>query len=82
VKENRRKARIDIRSLRTSRGLLQREAAEMLGISRAHLASVESGRRGLSLGMMDAIIREFGVKYEDFFAEGRLDAKPESENGG
>ncbi len=66
-KGNQRKAWIDIKKLRKRRGWLQSEAAERLGISRAHLSSLENGRRGLSVQMMDAIIRNFGVKYEDFY---------------
>jgi transcriptional regulator with XRE-family HTH domain len=50
------------------RGWRQREAAERLGIARAHLSLVENGRIGFSLQMMDAIIRVFGAKYEDFYS--------------
>jgi transcriptional regulator with XRE-family HTH domain len=59
---------IDVKELRMRRGWLQREAADRLGIARAHLSLVENRKCGLSLQMMDAIIRVFGAKYEDFFS--------------
>jgi len=57
---------IDIKKLRTDRGWIQSEAAEMLGITRAHLSAVENGNRGISMNVMAAIIQVFNVKYEDF----------------
>jgi transcriptional regulator with XRE-family HTH domain len=57
---------IDVRALREKRGWLQRQAAEELGISRSYLSAVENGKRGISLYMMNAIIRTFAVGYEDF----------------
>ncbi len=66
-KQQKRKAWIDVKALRKSRGWLQREAAEKLGIARAHLSVIENNKCGLSVEMMDAIIRVFGVKYEDFY---------------
>ena len=61
------KAWIDLRKLRVSRGWLQSEAAEALNVSRPYLSAVENGKRGISMNMMAAIIRVFGVKYEDFY---------------
>ncbi len=66
-KQQKRKAWIDVKALRKSRGWLQREAAEKLGIARAHLSVIENNKCGLSVEMMDAIMRVFGVKYEDFY---------------
>jgi len=57
---------IDVKKLRTDRGWLQSETAEKLGISRPHLSAVENGKRGISIGVMTAIIKVFNVKYEDF----------------
>ncbi len=62
------KAWIDIRVLRKERGWLQRDAAAQLGISRAHLSAVENGNRGFSLNLINAAMRVFGVKYEDFYS--------------
>jgi transcriptional regulator with XRE-family HTH domain len=57
---------IDVRALRKEHGWLQRQAAEELGISRSYLSAVENCKRGISLPLMEAVIRTFGVKYEDF----------------
>ena len=58
---------IDVRMLRKNRGWLQEKAAEELGFGRSYLSAVESGKRGISINMMQAIIRVFDVKYEDFY---------------
>jgi DNA-binding XRE family transcriptional regulator len=58
---------IDVKKLRAQRGWPQWKAAELLGIARAHLSLVENRKCGLSIQMMDAIIRVFGAKYEDFY---------------
>ncbi len=65
--KKKRQARIDLRKLREERGWLQWEAAEMLGISRSYLSGVENNKRGISLPLMESIIRVFGIKYEDFY---------------
>ena len=57
---------IDIRKLRQDQGWLQREAAEKLGVTRSYISAVENGKRGISMRIMEAIIRVFDVKYEDF----------------
>ncbi len=62
-----RHARIDLRKLREERGWLQWEAADKLGISRSYLSGVENNKRGVSLSLMESIIRVFGIKYEDFY---------------
>ena len=62
-----RKLWIDIKQLRAERGLLQREAAEMLGVSRAHLSALENNARDISMSMMMNIINVFNVEYEDFW---------------
>jgi transcriptional regulator with XRE-family HTH domain len=75
------KAWIDVKELRKKRGWLQREAEEQLGVTRAYLSSVEHGSRGISLSMMAAIIRVFGVRYEDFYAQ-RLNEEKNKDHGG
>ncbi len=62
-----RHARVDLRKLREARGWLQWEAAEKLGISRSYLSGVENNKRGISLPLMESIIRVFEIKYEDFY---------------
>ena len=67
VLKTQRKLWIDIKQLRAERGLLQREAAEMLGVSRAHLSALENSARDISMTMMMNIIKVFDVEYEDFW---------------
>lgn len=67
MKKSENKAWIDVKKLRLSRGWLQREAAEKLDVSRAYLSTIENGKCAISINMMEAIIRVFGVKYEDFY---------------
>lgn len=57
---------IDIKGLREGRGWLQGEAAEKLGVSRSYLSAIENSKRGISLNMMEAIIKVFDVTYGDF----------------
>ena len=57
---------IDVKKMRTGRGWLQREAAEKLGITRAHLSAVENRKRNISMKLMTAIIKVFDVTYNDF----------------
>ncbi len=71
----RRKASIDVKALRESRGWLQKDTAARLGVSRAHLSALEHHKKGLSVSMMDAIIRVFGVTYEDFYSDGMVKNK-------
>jgi len=67
VLKTQRKLWIDIKQLRAEHGLLQREAAEKLGVSRAHLSAVENNTRDISMTMMMNIIKVFDVEYEDFW---------------
>jgi transcriptional regulator with XRE-family HTH domain len=57
---------IDIKTLREERDWTQEETADKLGFSRSYLSSVENGKRNVSIQMMEAIIRVFNVKYDDF----------------
>ena len=63
----RKKAWIDLKRLREERDWLQEEAAVKLGVSRSYLSLIENGKRGISINMMDTIIRVFHVEYEDFY---------------
>lgn len=58
---------IDLKELRMNNGWRQWETAERLGVTRAYISALETGRRSVSLRLMAAIIKTFGVKYEDFY---------------
>ena len=61
------KPQINLRALRQQRGWTQNETAKALGFCRSYIADVENRRGSISVGMMNAIITAFGVKYEDFY---------------
>ena len=61
------KPKIDLKQLRSRRGWTQEQAAEKLGFCRSYISIVETGKQGVSIDMMNAIIRVFKVKYEDFY---------------
>ena len=63
------KPKIDLKKLRKERGWLQEQTANELGFCRSYLALVENGKQGISTDMMSAIIRVFGVRYEDFYKD-------------
>jgi len=58
---------INLRVLREKKGWTKSQAAVQLGFSRTYYSDVESGKHGISLKMMHAIMREFLVEYEDFY---------------
>ncbi|HEY8451876.1 MAG: helix-turn-helix transcriptional regulator [Micromonosporaceae bacterium] len=56
-----------VRQLRESRGLSQRRLAELLGVSRQTINSIETGRYDPSLPLAIAIARFFGSTVEEIF---------------
>jgi DNA-binding XRE family transcriptional regulator len=61
------KPQIDLKGLRQDFGWTQLQAAIQLGFCRSYISSVENGKQGLSVEMINAIIRVFDVTYEDFY---------------
>ena len=49
------------------RSWTQWQTAHSLGFCRSYISAVENGKQGLSVEMMNAIIRVFKVRYEDFY---------------
>ena len=60
---------IDVKRLREERNWLQEEAAQKLGISRSYLSAIENRKRNISINAMEAIMRVFHIKYEDFLKD-------------
>ncbi len=58
-----------IRFLRTSKGLSQEKLAFLSGIDRTYLASVESGKRNISIVNLEKIINALDVTFSEFFSE-------------
>jgi putative transcriptional regulator len=59
--------RNDVRDLRVSAGLSQRELAEALDVSRQTVNSIETGRYDPSLPLAIAIARHFDRTVEEIF---------------
>jgi putative transcriptional regulator len=59
--------RNEIRALRESAGLSQGALAEVLGVSRQTVNSLETGRYDPSLPLAFAIARHFGLTIEEIF---------------
>jgi len=59
--------RNDVRDLRMTAGLSQRELAEALSVSRQTVNSIETGRYDPSLPLAIAIARHFRTTVEEIF---------------
>ena len=57
-----------IRELRKTLGISQEKLAEIAGIDRTYLASVENGKRNISIVNIEKIIVALNVTISDFFS--------------
>jgi len=64
-----------IRQVREDRSLSQERLAELAGLHRTYLSSVEQGRRNLSIGNVSKIANALGVSMTELvqLCEDRLD---------
>ena len=56
-----------VRALRQSRGLSQERLAELAGVHRTYLSSLERGERNVSLDNINAIAKALGVSTGELF---------------
>ena len=56
-----------IYSYRKQKGLSQNQLAEIVGISREHLAKIETAKRSISLGLLIDISEALDTPVKDFF---------------
>lgn len=56
-----------IKELRNNLGLSQEELADMAGLDRTYITSVENGRRNITIGTLEKIIIQLGVTFNEFF---------------
>lgn len=56
-----------IKELRNAKGLSQEKFALSIDMDRTYYASVESGKRNISLNNIDKIARGFGISLEELF---------------
>lgn len=57
----------EIQKYRKSKGLSQNQFAELLDISREHLAKIETAKRTVSLGLLIDMANQLDIKVKDFF---------------
>lgn len=62
-----------IKSLRNETGLSQEKFALKIGMDRTYYASVESGKRNISLQNIEKIAKGFGVSISQLFGDIRND---------
>ena len=58
-----------VRELRMKNGLSQEKFALKIGMDRTYLASVESGKRNISIQNISKIADGFGITLEELFKE-------------
>lgn len=56
-----------IKKLRKKTGLSQEKFAMKIGMDRSYFASVETGKRNISLKNLEKIINGLDISFEDFF---------------
>lgn len=56
-----------IKELRTASGMSQEKFALLIDMDRTYLASVESGKRNISIENLQKIITGLGLTFEEFF---------------
>lgn len=56
-----------IKELRTEKGLSQEKLAFKAGIDRTYIASVESGKRNISIVNLEKIVNSLDTTFADFF---------------
>lgn len=56
-----------IKSLRKERSISQEELADIAGLDRTYINSVENGKRNISIVNIEKIARALGVSLKDFF---------------
>ena len=68
---------IRIRKIRRKHGKLQQIVADMMGISREYISSLERGKRGMSVSFLLKVANVLDVKIEDV-AQGMKESNFES----
>lgn len=66
---------LEIKVHRIRKGITQRELADMLGISQAHLCNVENGRLSLSLKLLLTLRNIFECSLDELVVEDTPDEK-------
>ena len=56
---------MQLRELRTGRGLTQGQLGELAGMDQAAVSRIETGRQAVTLDQLKALARALGVRVED-----------------
>lgn len=56
-----------IKKLREQAGLSQEKFAMKIDMDRSYFASVEVGKRNISINNLEKIVKGFDITFEDFF---------------
>lgn len=56
-----------VRELRTKKNISQEKFALFIDMDRTYLASIENGKRNISLRNIEKIAKGFGLKLEELF---------------
>ena len=59
---------VHIKELRISLGLSQEKFALKIGMDRTYFASVEAGKRNISINNLEKIINGLELSFSDFFS--------------
>ena len=60
---------IDIKALRTRRGMTQAELAKHLGVERATVTNYENGQRRIPVSLLPQLREALGCTWEELFGE-------------
>lgn len=75
IKLDHKRMGLEIKVHRIRKGITQRELADMLGISQAHLCNVENGRLSLSLKLLLTLRNIFECSLDELVVEDTPDEK-------
>lgn len=56
-----------IKELRTQTGLSQEKFAMKIDMDRSYFASIESGKRNITIKSLEKIVNGLDISFEDFF---------------
>lgn len=68
---------MNLKSMRLSRGLSQKELADMAGVQQATISKVEAGYDGVTLRVLRALASALDVEVYDLLADDRATAERE-----
>jgi transcriptional regulator with XRE-family HTH domain len=57
-----------LKELRQAKGISQEALANLCGLDRTYMTSVENGRRNLSIESIEKILSGLGISFGEFFS--------------